>query len=147
IIGTRTPKALSVSTIFGTAAAAASVLTVTRTSSEPARARAIAWLTVDWTSAVSVLVMDWTTIGFVPPTLIPPTFTATDLRRVMSAIRPPEGKFQFYQEARGRWLLFEHFQRDDGENGGLAVATGYLAEHRLLSFQKISRSVQTDLLI
>src|SRR6185312_2740504 len=103
MIGTRTPKASSVSTIFGTAAAAASVLTVTRTSSEPARASAIAWLTVDWTSAVSVFVMDWTTIGFVPPTLIPPTLTATDLRRVISAIRPPErGKIQFYQEAEGR---------------------------------------------
>ena len=39
------------------------VLTVTRTSSEPARASAITWLTVDETSAVSVLVIDWTTIG------------------------------------------------------------------------------------
>ena len=47
----------------GTAAAAASVFTVTRTSSEPARASAITWLTVDATSAVSVLVIDCTTIG------------------------------------------------------------------------------------
>ena len=41
MIGTRTPKAAQVSTIFGTAAAAASVFTVTRTSSDPARASAI----------------------------------------------------------------------------------------------------------
>ena len=46
------------STILGTAAAACSVLTVTRTSSEPACASAITWFTVDGTSAVSVLVMD-----------------------------------------------------------------------------------------
>ena len=42
MIGTRTPNFSKVSTIFGTAAAACSVFTVTRTSSEPARARAIA---------------------------------------------------------------------------------------------------------
>ena len=42
---------------------AASVLTVTRTSSEPACASAMTWLTVEVTSAVSVLVMDWTTMG------------------------------------------------------------------------------------
>ena len=53
----------AVSTILGTAAAACSVFTVTRTSSEPARASAITWLTVEATSAVSVLVMDCTTIG------------------------------------------------------------------------------------
>ena len=41
MMGTRTPNLSSVSTIFGTAAAAASVFTVTRTSSEPARASAI----------------------------------------------------------------------------------------------------------
>ena len=47
----------------GTASAALSWLTVTRTSSEPARASAITWLTVAAESAVSVLVIDWTTIG------------------------------------------------------------------------------------
>jgi len=53
---------------FGTAWAAASVLTVTRTSSEPAWASAMTWLTVEAVSAVSVLVMDWTTMdGRRPP--------------------------------------------------------------------------------
>ncbi len=63
MMGTRTPNLSKVSTIFGTARAASSVFTVTRTSSEPACASAITWLTVDATSAVSVLVIDWTTIG------------------------------------------------------------------------------------
>ena len=63
MMGTGTPKAAHVSTIRGTAAAAASVFTVTRTSSDPARASAITWFTVDATSAVSVFVIDWTTIG------------------------------------------------------------------------------------
>ena len=69
--------------------AAASVFTVTRTSSEPARASAMTWLTVEVTSAVSVLVIDCTTMGFAPPTFTPPTFTATDLRRAIFAIWPP----------------------------------------------------------
>ena len=63
MMGTRTPNLSRHSTIFGTAAAAFSVLTVTRTSSEPAFASAITWLTVEATSAVSVLVIDWTTMG------------------------------------------------------------------------------------
>ncbi len=63
MMGTRTPNRRRVSTILGTAAAARSVLTVTRTSSEPARASAITWFTVPATSAVSVLVIDCTTIG------------------------------------------------------------------------------------
>src|SRR5580698_1622208 len=90
MIGTFTPNMLRVSTIFGTAAAAASVFTVTRTSSEPARASAITWFTVAVTFAVSVFVIDWTTIGLVLPTFTPPTFTATDLRRLISAIQPPD---------------------------------------------------------
>jgi len=63
MMGTREPNRRTVSTILGTAAAACSVLTVTRTSSEPAAASAITWLTVPATSAVSVLVIDCTTIG------------------------------------------------------------------------------------
>ena len=47
----------------GTAAAASSVFTVTRTSSEPAIARARTCRAVASTSAVSVLVIDWTTTG------------------------------------------------------------------------------------
>src|SRR6516225_8180719 len=59
----------------GTAAAAWSRSTVTRTSSEPARASAATCRAVCSTSAVSVLVIDWTTIGAPPPTMTPPTFT------------------------------------------------------------------------
>ncbi len=59
--------------------------TVMRTSSEPARARAATCSTVAATSAVSVLVMDCTTIGAPPPTvtapLPDPMVTAQVLRR------------------------------------------------------------------
>src|ERR1700744_683323 len=69
------------STMYGTALAASSLLTVTRTSSEPARARAATCCTVDSMSAVSVLVIDWTTTGASDPTRMPPTLTVTALRR------------------------------------------------------------------
>ena len=65
----------------GTAAAASSRSTVMRTISEPARASAATCATVDATSAVSVLVIDCTTTGAPPPTVTPPTSTATDWRR------------------------------------------------------------------
>src|ERR1035437_2557614 len=86
MMGTRTPNWSSVPAILGTAAAACSVLTVTRTSSDPARASAITWFTVEGTSAVSVLVMDCTTIGCLPPTFTPPTSTTTAWRRGLPAI-------------------------------------------------------------
>ena len=57
----------------GTAAAASSRSTVMRTISEPARASAATCLTVPSTSAVSVLVIDCTTIGAPPPTFTLPT--------------------------------------------------------------------------
>ena len=55
--------------MWGTAAAASSRSTVRRTSSEPARANAAIWRVVASMSAVSVLVIDWTTIGAPPPTV------------------------------------------------------------------------------
>ena len=54
---------------MGTAAAASSRSTVIRTISEPARASAATCATVPAMSAVSVLVIDCTTIGAPPPTL------------------------------------------------------------------------------
>ncbi len=63
----------------GTAAAASSRSTVMRTSSEPARASAATWRAVASTSAVSVLVIDCTTIGAPPPTMTPPTSTVAVL--------------------------------------------------------------------
>ena len=59
----------------GTAAAASARLTVMRTSSEPARASAATWLAVASTSAVSVLVIDCTTMGASPPTVTLPIVT------------------------------------------------------------------------
>src|SRR6185437_10269617 len=70
-----------------------------RTSSEPARAReAICWM-VDSTSAVSVLVIDWTTTGASDPTRMPPMLTVTARRRWI------DGMCSFYQSGRvkPRW--------------------------------------------
>src|SRR5512144_40663 len=86
-------------TISGTARAAASVFTVTRTSSLPAAWSALTWATVPATSAVSVLVMDCTTMGRRPPTFTPPTSTATVFRRsgvligAMPIIPPHPGEY------------------------------------------------------
>ncbi len=65
----------------GTAAALSSRSTVMRTISEPARASCMTWRTVASISAVSVLVIDWTTTGAPPPTITPPTLTPTDCLR------------------------------------------------------------------
>src|ERR1700735_1922764 len=73
--------ASSRSRMCGTAAADSSLLTVIRTSSEPARARALTCATVPSISAVSVLVMDCTTIGALRPIVTAPTFTARDVLR------------------------------------------------------------------
>ena len=81
MIGTPTPICASRSRIGATAAAADASLTVMRTSSLPARASALICCAVPSMSAVSVLVIDWMTIGAAPPTVTRPTFTATDLRR------------------------------------------------------------------
>src|SRR5882672_1963871 len=72
-------------TIAGTARAASSVFTVTRTSSLPAACNARTWAAVAAASAVSVLVIDWTTIGWALPTATPPTLTVTVGRRVLTA--------------------------------------------------------------
>ena len=79
--GTRQPPASRRSRIAGTARAASGVLTVMRTSSEPARASASTCATVAATSAVSVSVMDWTTMGAPPPTWTGPMRTPALLRR------------------------------------------------------------------
>src|SRR5215469_13692981 len=71
-----------------TASAASAVFTVIRTSSDPARARDFTCCAVPSTSAVSVFVMDCTTIGAVPPTRMGPMDTWTDLRRWMDDMVP-----------------------------------------------------------
>src|SRR6266566_6562797 len=72
-------------TIAGTASAASSVFTVTRTSSLPAACSARTCAAVAAASAVSVLVIDWTTIGWALPTSTPPTLTGTVGRRRLTA--------------------------------------------------------------
>src|SRR5438046_2050238 len=73
-------------TMSGTARAASSVLTVTRTSSEPAWWRARTWAAVASASAVSVLVMDWTTIGWAEPTVRAPRRTVTVRQRPIAGL-------------------------------------------------------------
>src|ERR1700732_4268798 len=69
--------------ICGTGAAASSRSTVMRTNSEPARDNAATWATVPSTSAVSVLVIDCTTIGAPLPTATLPTMTWVVLCRAL----------------------------------------------------------------
>src|SRR3954451_19832945 len=92
MIGTSTPRPRTLRTISGTAAAASSLFTVTRTSSLPAWARRATWIAVASASAVSVFVIDWTTTGGRLPTGTPPTSTFTDApRREPAAIRLDAG--------------------------------------------------------
>src|SRR5438034_4338499 len=86
MIGTPMPRLSSFSTMCGTAAAASSLFTVTRTNSEPARAREATCSTVEATPAVSVLVMDCTTTGASEPTRTVPMVQVTDLRRWIEAM-------------------------------------------------------------
>src|SRR5215210_3974926 len=76
-MGTETPASASRAAISGTAAAASSLLTVIRTICEPARASASIWAAVAAGSAVSVFVIDWTTIGYADPTGTEPTRAVT----------------------------------------------------------------------
>ena len=75
--GASAPAASMRFLISGTAAAASGMLTVMRTSSEPARASSMHCVEVDLTSTVSVFAIDWTTTGAPPPTITLPTRTPT----------------------------------------------------------------------
>src|SRR6185503_109391 len=70
----------------GTASAASSLFTVTRTNSDPARASEATCSTVEATSAVSVFVMDCTTTGASEPTRTLPIVQVTVLRRWIEAM-------------------------------------------------------------
>src|SRR5271154_3687341 len=83
------PCASRRSRMCGTAAADSSLLTVTRTNSDPARANALTCATVPSISAVSVLVIDCTTMGDAPPMETDPTLTVRECRRdFMPALYP-----------------------------------------------------------
>src|SRR3954462_6690849 len=86
MMGVFSPSLTRPSTTCGTAFAAASLFTVTRTSSDPARASAAHCLMVPAMSAVSVLVIDCTTIGALLPTSTPPTLTVGVFLRVIMAM-------------------------------------------------------------
>ena len=79
--GAVTPASSIRCLISGTAAAACGTLTVTRTISDPASASSMHCCAVDRASAVSVIVIDCTTIGAPPPTWTAPTRTPTVLCR------------------------------------------------------------------
>ena len=74
----------------GTAAAASGVLTVMRTSSEPACASSLTWIAVPIASTVSVLVIDCTRTGASPPivTTRAPQRTLRLARAARRAARP-----------------------------------------------------------
>ena len=72
--------------IPATDAAAFSVLTVIRTSSEPARASSAICVAVALMFSVSVLVMDCTTTGCSDPTKTPPTLTVGDGRLACTSV-------------------------------------------------------------
>src|SRR5688500_6166003 len=125
MIGTSTSA-----TIAGTARAASSLLTVIRTISLPASCRARTCATVPATSAVSVLVMDCTTMGWALPTGTPPTRTVTVSRRVATGrniASAPQGAARHRLED----LVLQHhadLQRRDqalaGDGRGAAVRPG-----------------------
>ena len=99
------PARSSASRIRGTAAAASFSLTVTRTSSDPARASEVTWATVPAMSAVSVLVIDWTTIGAAPPTVTEPTMTGTERRRTGSGMGGPRRIPRHLIAGSGTWRV------------------------------------------
>src|SRR5258708_30358925 len=67
--------------ITGTWRAASTVFTVMRTTSEPAGARAATCSAVARASSVSVLVIDCTRMGAVPPMTLSATRTGREMRR------------------------------------------------------------------
>src|SRR5215475_1747958 len=107
MIGTCTPRVSSCSTICGTAAAASSLLTVTRTSSEPARASEATCSTVEATSAVSVLVIDCTTTGASEPTRTLPMVQLTVLRRWIEAMWNPKFNRSLGRESQTRLEFYK----------------------------------------
>src|SRR5262245_22153587 len=86
MIGVLYPASRTRSLISGTAAAASLLLTVMRTSSDPAFARSMICRAVAAASAVSVLVIDCTTTALHPPRRTPPTSTLIVFLRLILAI-------------------------------------------------------------
>src|ERR1700691_3953959 len=87
------PRLRRPSRICGTAAAASSRSTVIRPIPEPPRDNAATWAIVPSISAVSVLVIDCTTIGAPPPTATLPTMTWVVLCRALGPATSFSGGF------------------------------------------------------
>src|SRR5574343_567239 len=108
------PMRSSCSRIAGTASAASGVLTVMRTSSEPACASSLTWMAVPMTSAVSVLVMDCTRTGAPPPTVTtrePQTTRACSERRGAAS---PSG-MGWETVMRSSWVRWRSGQFEGGD--------------------------------
>src|ERR1019366_7264375 len=136
MMGTVMPCETRPATMSGTAAAAASLFTVTRTSSLPARARSATCATVAAMSAVSVLVIDWTTTGCSAPSATPPTLTVGVRRRETAVISAPEsGEAELRDEAiplgRGhRAITAQRLERGEDFGAGARNAPiAKLADH------------------
>src|SRR3954453_9440181 len=85
-MGVGTPAARTPRTISGTAAAAFSLFTVTRTICDPAAASDNTCAVVEATSAVSVFVIDCTTTGKAEPTGTMPIHVVGVERRAAKAV-------------------------------------------------------------
>jgi hypothetical protein len=77
------PAALNCARISFRAFAAATLGAVMRTISQPTSARAIDCFTVAATSCVSLVVIDCSRMGWLPPTPTAPTFTSVVRRRMV----------------------------------------------------------------
>src|SRR5882757_211793 len=121
------PRLRRASRICGTAAAASSRSTVMRTSSEPARDSAAICATVPATSAVSVLVIDCTTIGAPPPTATLPTITWVVLCRALGPATSLCGGFSgLFMASRISGFGDIHQGEDDRRGGALGTRIFYL---------------------
>src|SRR5712671_4806758 len=120
------PRSRRASRICGTAAAASSRSTVIRTSSEPARANAAICATVPATSAVSVLVIDCTTIGAPPPTATLPTMTWVVLCRALGPATSSNGDFSVLFMGSRISGFGDIHQGDGGGCGRLAGSDNFL---------------------
>ena len=79
--GTSTPRSAELAQHLGDRRGGRFRVDRDRTSWEPAWASRATWIAVASASAVSVFVIDWTTIGWAQPTRTPPTSTLTVGRR------------------------------------------------------------------
>src|SRR3954470_19457246 len=131
--GTETPICSRRLRIAGTWRAASTVLTVMRTISEPARARAATCSAVARASSVSVFVMDCTRMGASPPMILSATRTGREGRRVVMELLDGEARDGHARMRLEREIATVVAERhlggvaDDGAEGRLADHLGLAA--------------------